>query len=153
LANQTLAPSRGRPGEQHPLRQTVARGNLTYLSNVARNPNTYSISKLTQVDPTTWEAEFWVVDPTRRILTPTEIRQRQTRRKLITVTAATVGGIVGLFTAGWLTWMLWGDNVTAAARLLAAGAGVVALIALGFWWTNHGRNACPGLHCKGCGGH
>lgn len=153
MTSRSLAPTRGRPGETHPVRSTTVTGSHAHLANLARNPNTRAMTEPVQRPDGTWQAQIRYIDRTQRVLTREEARRRQRVRKAARIAAAVAAVLVGTFGTGWMAWTLWGDSITAALKLAATCAAVTALIALGFWWTNHGSNGCPGLHCKGCKGH
>jgi hypothetical protein len=69
-------------------------------------------------------------------------------------TMAVVFGIpAALFATGWLTWVLFGDQITAALKLAMTVTALILSALLVGSLLIHKTGRCPGLHCPRCNGH
>lgn len=143
----------------YPVIVETVTGTATQINHLIKNPNTLQHDNLRLLSDTDmrWSVRVRRID--RAHPTPTPARRRlHALKPAARATALTLIAIAALYGTGALIWHLWGHEITAAVRLILIGAGTVvaalALLTVGSWWTRHGRNGCPGLHCTGCkGGH
>lgn len=145
----------------YPLAASVVTGSRTEIDNLCANPNTIRHTRPVEINPDLgiWRVQVTVIDRAHPI--PSPLARARRRTWIAARPAAKIGGIIAavlatLIGTGTLAWHLWGDQITAAARLLLIGGiiAAAAVTAVVSWWETHGRNGCPGLHCAGCkGGH
>lgn len=128
-------------------------GTPAEIANVLRNPAVIDHGPVTRLTDGRVRVRVRYID--RAVALPPSPRwQVNGGRKFAAVLAAVLGVPAAAYAAGRALWWAYGDAITAAtitAGKIALGTVVVTVIA--WWFMNHGRNGCPGLHCQGCGGH
>jgi hypothetical protein len=148
------------PTPQYPIVRRIVTGTADDVYNLCRrNPDVHRHNRPVQLADGQWRVTVMITDrehPTPGTLARARHRTWVAIRPTVKVGGITLAVIAALYTAGFLIWYVWGAAITAAVQAILVGVGAViavaALITVGSWWTSHGRNGCPGLHCTGCGG-
>lgn len=147
----------------YPIIIETVTGTKAQIGRLITNPNTIGYDSLHQVSMrgSRWSVRVRRIDRAHPIPSPARRRWQATlpaRKRAARYTLIVVPTAGALIAAGNIAWQAWGDDITAGVRILFGSAAIIAtaaiLAALGSWWNAHGRNGCPGLHCRGCkGGH
>jgi hypothetical protein len=147
---------RARITQIRPVARDVVQATTAQMRRIADNPNTHTITDLTRVGPGYVQATITRVTapvrPRRRLpVTVTLDPQALTvARRAVTAAAVITAVPAALFGAGWLTWELWGQQITHALGIFLGSAAVIlSLIALA-WVLSSKAGICAGIHCPGC---
>jgi hypothetical protein len=151
--------NRTRTTDIHPYRTDTITVTTEQARNLAHNPNTRAIRHAERVGANQVRMTIERVDPThrppRRRLTdriPYRLTLHPDSRRPLLIAAIIAATLAVLFAAGWLTWLIFAPQITAAFKVTLSFAALAATIGAIAWLTKIGTG-CPGLHCGGCSRH
>lgn len=148
-------------GRTLPIRPAIVRIRTgKELTALQANPNIHRISGMhTASDPATGRPAHYVTvhyaDTAHPVRNPRIIKARRIAARTAKRFAAAGGAAAAIAATGWAVQAIWGEQITAALRLVAGAALAVLLITVGGLITRSFTvgHACPGLHCPSCNGH